>query len=539
MQLAASSQTEEFSPFIVTSSPYRDLWPFFVGCVCLPFCNFPFINGPEVSKYLILYIVASLGLFSISRNKEVFVPRLSSSQVSLLLALSGVLVFNYIYHRVNFFETESIERILFWSLFLYYSYSIREFQKSEKVFLYLALFLGTGLFISAGFLNFIFNDRFLSFTFQNINKAAEYVGLSLALQLGFFSQTKGKSKKLLFGLISASLAYVYFTNCRSVFLGIAGVIGYLLMARVMKPRDFLKLLLGSSFFILMFQTIFRMLGAFPTDMTHKWGSTVERWHLLQNTFSLIQDFPWGVGLGKYGQAATPYMKSLPNGAFTEGYYLFSPFSEPIRFVAEEGILTSLLIFLFFSSFMFPFHKFKTLSEKCPEAIAFFILFLVQCLFQYPLYQPISLFMVPFVLAYTAHFTIGQRSLRIPLSSWMKRGGGICFACIVVAMGVSSYISLYQVNNLALTKKVYSFWKDPSLLRNILFMSHLNENYTDMHEYALKELKRNPQNLIAFKYLGLSYVYKGDISKGCSYLKFYQAAYFPPSTVDGKIKEFCP
>ena len=538
MQLTTISKAEVFSPFTSLSSHDKNLWPFFFGCICLPFCDFPFVNGPEISKYIVLYVIASCGFFLIAREKALSILYLTSYQVYLLLALIGVLFFNYTYHRVNFFSPPSIERVLFWALFLYYSYSMREIQKSEKIFLYGALFMGTGLFISAGFLNFIFNDRFLSFTFHNINKSAEYVGLSLAVQLGLFSQTRGKVRKILFGLISGSLAYVYFTNCRSIFLGIVAVIGYLLWARVMKSRDFFKLALGAFFSILMFQTIFHRLGTFPTDMTHKWGSTVERWHLLKNTFSLIQDFPWGVGLGKYGNAATPYMKNLPNGAFTEGYFLFSPLSEPVRFVAEEGIVASFLIFLFFFSFIFPFHKLKTISEKCPEAIAFFVIFFVQCLFQYPFYQPLPLFIVPFVLAYTAHFTIGQRSFVASASFWIKKGVGVYFAFAAIVIGGSSYISFHQIDNLALTQKVYRFWKDPSLLRNILFMSHVNENYADMHAYALREWERDPQNLISLKYLGLSYLYKGDLSKGCSYLRSYQAAYSPPSTVDEKIKKFC-
>lgn len=516
---------------------HQQLLPFFLGSLFLPFFMTPFFPGWDSSKWVLVYALVVLSAL-LSSCSHFFIPHLTRVQRWLLFSMICILCIDYFYHNVSLYNKETMERLAFWSLFVCYFSSLKFIDFLEKKYLYIPLFISTGLFIICAFSNFIFIKPFLSFTFGNLNKSAEFVGFSLALQLGLYSQFEGKLKKFLLLLISISLAYLYFTKCRSASLGVIFVLGYLLWTQNLSLRAFLHILLGASFFTFFFEFIFFELGSFPTDMSLKWGSTLERWQLLLNTLDLIRDAPLGIGLGRYEFAAAPYMKNLPRGAFDENYSIFSPYNEPLRFLAEEGVITCFAMFLFFASFIFPLQKLKKISLKCPEALAFFIFFGFQFLLQYPLGQPFPFFMVPFVLAYTARYALDLKPTVFLSRSWIK----LCLATYLflsmILMIVTLYISANNIHNIRLNKVLYSFYPDTHILKNILFISYVNKDYKTTKEYAIKELKREPQNLPALKYLGLSLLCEGDYKRGCTYLKTYNAAYAPPSSVWQAIKKYC-
>ena len=69
------------------------------------------------------------------------------------------------------------------------------------------------------------------------------------------------------------------------------------------------------------------------------------------------------------------------------------------------------------------------------------------------------------------------------------------------------------------------------------MPYVNKNYGETKELALKELEREPQNLLALKYLGLANVNLGNTGEGCTQLKVYNQAYPLPSSIE-EIAEYC-
>lgn len=525
MRLKAFFQTKTF------------LFPFFLGSFFLPFCAFPFLSNWDSSKWLFLYSITGVSLLSLKRNSSFVAPKLRPYQQGLLLGLLILFIFNFFFHPTSFFEKEFVDRLLFWTLFFYFCSTLYGTKNLEKRGV-LPLFWGTALFIILSFLNFIFVSPYLSFTFGNLNKSAEFVGLSLALQLGLVSQFKNKGKKLLLILICFSLAYLYFTKCRSAWLGVTGIVMYLIGTRALSLKDILSITLGTCFLIGFFELIFNHIDRIPMILSLKEDSILERWSLLQNTLSLIYDFPLGVGLGHYGDAAIPYMKNLPKQAFIEGYSVFSPHNEILRFIAEDGLPAFLIFILFLLSFIFPLDKIKKISTQCPESMAFFIFLLIQCLFQFPFIQPFPLLIVPFCLAYTFAFTKELKAFPSPL--WKKGANvlGVFFLIMTLLQGTAWIVAQRAFNTLTLNKSVYTLWKDRSLLVNILILTWSEGRYAETKNYALQALKIDPSNPQALKFLGLAEWELGNISKGCEILKKYESFYAKPTTIHQKVEEVC-
>jgi hypothetical protein len=529
---------------------YKQFLPFFLGSALLPFCVFPFMSRWDAPKWILLYLLTASNLLLTSRDAQFSIPYLTKLQKYFLVLAVSVIFFNYFYHKVSFFENASMERILFWALFFYYCASFKSLDISDKQYLYIPLFMGTGLFVICAFLGFSLNKSSLAFTFYNINKSAEFVGFSLVLQLGLFSSYQGKIKKILFFLIAVSLAYLYFTKCRSTSIGVICVIGYLFWTRNLSLKSCCCLLLTAGIFIIIVSSISSIVSSTSSNIFQ--GTPLEkgssgRSQLLLSTLALIREFPLGVGLGRYEAAMPPYVK------LSEYYnFIFSPHNEALRFIAEDGIIQCALIGLLFVSFVFPFQKLKKISALCPESIAFFIFFIFQFLFQFPLIQPFPLFLIPFVLAYTAHYTnelTCHRSLQLRrkskifegFSSWyllFNRFIGGVFLLSTIALTTSFYISEGFFESIDLNKYIYHAWNNKENLHNIVFMSYADKNYKEVKEYAIKGLINEPQDLFLIKYLGLTTLNEGNVEKGCSYLKIYDDAYQNRSSVHEKIIQNC-
>lgn len=503
----------------------------------LPFCIFPFLPTWDLAKFILLYLLNALSLLLIFRSNFIVVPRTNQFQKHLIYIILVLLLYNYFVHKISFFSTSSIERLLFWSLFFYYCYALPFFKKPEQKYMYIPLFIGTGAFITGAFLSIILTKGSFSFSFYNINQAAEYVGFSLSLQLGLLSYFKKKAHKILMLLIGASFLYLYFSQCRSAFLGSILCLGYILWKNNFYiSRRYLFYILLLSTTLITLAIIASLTIEFPYGkMWNKSVSSSTRGEIILNTLSLIYHFPLGVGVGRFEYAA----QSFPLPAFYEdAIYIFSPHSEIFRFLVEDGIITSLLIFILFLSFIFPFQKLKKISDHCPESITFLIFFIVQFLFQYPLSQPFPLLLIPFVLASTFHNARALKNYSFPHLQWGVRCFGVFFVFIAIILTISSYISFHYFDNTKLNSYVYRLWKDPQSLKNILMVSYINEQYHQTKRYALKELKREPQNLFALKYLGLSALKEGNMDEGCQHLKIYDEAYLKQSSVHREIERQC-
>jgi hypothetical protein len=527
-----------FLQFITFGKQHKLFIPFFGGCFFLPLYLIPFLPGYDPSKWVLLYIFSSLSLILIIPGSCIYVPSLNRTQSYLLAGLGVGLVFNYFYHENHFLGKETLDRLMFWSLVFCYCTCFKPFDFSEKKNFFYPLFLGTSVFVVGGFLNFIFVKPQLSFTFGNLNKAAEFVGFSLVLQLGLLSSYSKKMQKWLILLISLSLTYIYFAKCRSVWIGIACVFVYLIGTKKVSQRSLFHIFFGVLALILSFEIILLFKGEVPLNLSAKEGSFSERWQILLNTLALAWDHPLGIGFGRFGFAAAPYMQNLPQNAFTEMYQLFSPYNEALRFLVEEGIIICLLLLSLCISFIYPFQKLECLSRMCPESVAFLIFFLVQSAFQYPLNQPFGLFLLPFILSYTAHYTIGLHPLYVPYLPSLKVTLAILFGCAALALGVTMHVNSSFPFDTTLAKTLYPFWKDQNLLKIILSNSYLNEDYKETKTFALQELKKEPQNLIALKYLGLANIKTGERKEGCTQLILYNNTFSLRSSVFKEIHEYC-
>ena len=188
-------------------------------------------------------------------------------------------------------------------------------------------------------------------TFGNKNILAEFLGFSLVLFLAFIDSNDLKLKYSLKVLSAALIVYLYFLECRSVFLALLVTCAFLLIRKRLKFRTLQEILCYAAvLFALLhlpkpgFITInnvsqikveFPLLPSTITNPTCRSFSLFERINFWKASWKMIQDHPWGVGSDRFDYAFLPYkMQFMP---LREQEIEKSPHNEYLRFLSEEGL----------------------------------------------------------------------------------------------------------------------------------------------------------------------------------------------------------
>lgn len=497
------------------------LSPILIGFVITPFLVMEIsFNYYYMEKFFAIFVSGLIGIGILASGKlESFIPFLSWRTFLILLALIVVLLANYIIHKTSPLSFETLQRIIFWSLVVYISSYVHSLPVDDRPLLFIPLLFGASVFIILDlFLFTIIGEKLPGFTFGNPNIAAEYTGFCLSLALGLHTFFKTSKRVFMLDIFSClATAYIYFTNCRSAYIGVALVIVYLVCVRILSIKTLTRLAIISVVTILSIHLLFEALHDSKTLGTiFKVSSTSVRWNLVRDTLEMIKQNPLGFGLGTYEFNAIPYLDHV-RSYLNEQIIFRSPHVEMLRFMAEDGILASILMVLMFGSYAIDnLHKLQKVIRDHPEIPCFALFFFVQFLFQFPLENPFPNFMTALLLGYTIAF-IGKKNTRIK-----EKSKHLVFIVLLglLSVGVlskvfSSYISYWHPKRKILNVIAYTI--DPShwAARLNVVRIYLDTNQLiEAEALAREELKERPNNFRAMGYLIQIFLKQNRIAEAC-------------------------
>ena len=128
----------------------------------------------------------------------------------------------------------------------------------------------------------------------------------------------------------------------------------------------------------------------------KENSASERLAILKQTWEMIKDNPLGVGADYFEFSFIPYKNSVPSFPPRENSLEKSPHNEFLRFLAEDGIIST-LIGIIFIYWHFSINRRKILNflqdESGCQALALVVFLIPELLFQFPLQTPFPFLLV--------------------------------------------------------------------------------------------------------------------------------------------------
>ncbi|MBX9696974.1 MAG: hypothetical protein K2X53_02715, partial [Alphaproteobacteria bacterium] len=236
------------------------LIPLMIGFLAVPFLVMRVcFNYYYMEKFFAVFMAGiwCVGLLAFGGLK-LRLPTFSKRTNYIIFALLIVLGFNYALHQISPFSFETLQRLVFWALALYALSYIQSLKSVDRPFIFLPLLCGLGLFILGDLTIFmVIGENLPGFTFGNPNIAAEYSGICLALILGLYKHFRSSPKIWMLEILSAlSMAHIYFTNCRSAYIGVAFVVVYVLGTKRFPIKALGRILLISAGIILIFHFSF-------------------------------------------------------------------------------------------------------------------------------------------------------------------------------------------------------------------------------------------------------------------------------------------
>lgn len=521
-------------------------FPFLLGAVVLPFSVsniFPY--SFKTIKFFIAFLATILGIVFLAFLKnEFYILQLKKRTLYLFFSLIFILIINYFIHDLKFYFIETYYRLIFWSLFLFFLSFARSLKDGKREIIFIPIFLGTALFITLDlFIFIIFAEHPPYFTFGNQNMSAEYVGLVFGLMLGCYKNyEKIKMKYFLDFFIPLTASYIFFTNCRSAYIGIILIIIYFLLSKELTIKDFIKIFLifitVTSLISLLFKNLHdaNLIGL----SFEKIATTLERWLLLKNSLKMLLNNPLGIGLGQYEFQSIPYLSELVP-ILNEKMIYQSPHVEFLRFMIEDGLLASGIIILILLSFFYDVrHKIRPTLKSYPEIAGYFIFFIVQFIFQFPLDNPFPFFMTAFMGAYFL------ACLDVPVITLKtKKYRKILLTLFsILILGAAPRIFSNYVDCCYPNHRTYNDWActfDPgnwNACLNVVAIDLANKQYDSAKKRAFKELSKRLLLFPALKYLALTYLEEKNYSKACFYLKKYDDLFARKSSLNVIKKEIC-
>ncbi len=467
-------------------------------------------------------------------------PKISLYLIGLIVLIMGI---NSYIHEVPLFSYENIRRLLFWGVSIFFLNFFYEQKEQGFVIIEKIISLSLTVFLCLAFYQYILHSHIPPYiTFGNINLSAEFVGFSLVFPFGMVMRTWRESKKspLLNLLIAATLAYLYFTFCRSITIAVAIMIIFSIYINKNSFQEIIKIISITALFIIIIYKITELLHP-SLSIAAPAKSFSFRWLLYLDVIQMIMDNPLGVGLGQFEFASLPYLANLfPE--HNETIIFLSPHNEFLHYLSEEGVILSILFFLLGTSVLFNFLKdIKLIFIRYPEFPLFSIVLFTQSLFQFPLIEPLPYCIIAMMLGYCFSL-IKQDYVICKLTKSLRStllGGHFLVFIILTFYFSSEYISSNFPNNEALNKKACS-----SVSRNWyaclnVASSYIKKaNYSQAEAYALRTLKWQPFNHQGIKTLGFISLYQGRREKACKLFEIYNSFFQNKTSLRQVINQEC-
>lgn len=370
--------------------------------------------------------------------------------------------------------------------------------------------------------------RFFAGTFGENNMCAQFLCLALAVVLPL-RQSAIRTRWFYWSSLVSVVIFTFLNlhQSRSALIG-AGLI-VTLLTFLHGKREFIRIGCIAALGLLLsvgLQSL-QKTAAVPTD---KSNSTADRKELYLETANMIWQVPFGVGSGRYEFDSIPFLKG---GKFQAGEAMVykSPHSEPLRFLAEEGIAWSIVAGLAMLM-IFGFKQlFRSLRAGDPQAIAISAVCLAltpEFLFQFPLENAVPLYFFGFLVA------ARLKRIENPVVSQGLSKYVIGFIAVVVV----SFASLFAFSNYQATTAVrseeyvsachrstYNWFLCTSAARAAIESGDTKTGRALM----LDELSRRPFDYMALRNLGIAEWTEGKKERACEYFVREQLLLGPENT----------
>jgi O-antigen ligase len=513
----------------------------------------PFAEIKWIALYAIAFVVLLFAVIkSVVGKRMIEIPKVSPVfwWGAFLILLNQVIV--QIAHSQPLMNDYWVDRVSFLVFFiLAFNLQSRDAQ------FYKRLVRAAVFSVTAFTIGFLFTLLFrspttneLALSLGNINMAAQFLSFSLPFVFIELMEARKERSSLVQNLLSALLVLIYtavfFTACRSCWIGSLGVLAYFALARRIFSFKRIAVMVASVVMLILSIHAFSLVK--PSSATEFFSAKVQnysratgmsgRGDAWKQTLRMISDHPFGIGPDRFQMSFLEYQ--IANHMKTEeGIFWPSPHDEALRILSEEG-WAGLLFFAMAAGALlwFLFQSSESYGIARTLLIATLIVWVPELIFQFPLAMANSMVILALVLGSVCGLCASTSRIQI------SRALPLCALLMVAMIGGSHAVFRTLERKYPNDRR----WTDlacrmsPSYWQACVNAIGLNMmyGYSDRaHQIVDQILDNYPNHYPTLKAAGNIAFFENDKRSGCGYLTRYDAIFDSRSSLHPQLEKLCP
>lgn len=370
-------------------------------------------------------------------------------------------------------------------------------------------------------------------TFGQMNILGEYLLLLFPYTLTRLLNLKTREDRMIAWWSGAAIVgqiyLLWFTRSRSCLLGAAAVLGWLWWKKSLN-RKHLGIMILSTVVIVVSEL------AFPISAERlavlKAASAMSRWGILNASFKMFVERPWGWGLGAFEYGSIPFQIGTSEAPIETIVY-HSPHTEFMRWLCEDGVLGTLLILLAYAVL-----SRRVWRDGRPWLVATLIAFLCQTCLQFPFLNPFPVVAAIVFLALLAPLPMVAEN---PRRLWLKKTVLVIATLFVLGMGLAR-VSLEWSLDAALVAQGSSAcertpWNWRVCLNDI--RATLSQKGPQAgQDLAVAEMRKRPFNFVALRFYSISENELGHRNQTCETATLYDWLFASHSEIHDFVTGSC-
>ena len=498
-----------------------------------------------VIKWKILHLFTAFALFQLFFvHKVLAFPSFKRSIGWTFLGIISLWIFEYFFHYIPLISEVTVDRMAFIVLTIFFYQLFKRSPETLDLIGY-ALIFSMGCFIFFTFYkrNLVWPDIMalspfrhpdkVSLTFGNENMAAQFFGIAvIAVFRQIFIVPQFWFKLLCGFLFCIFMFFLVATSCRSVAIGTC--LGTILYGVFKFPSFYQKRIVIGVFLACIL--------ASPFLFHLRASSAYHRLEMWKNALTMAQDYPLGVGRGKFNFYHVLYQENTQIQPRSENLVDRTPHNEFLKYLTEEGWifvgLVFCLIFLFLRHYGWELLSLLKGNERTQFAIAFFALLLVEGMVQFPFEVAFTFLTIVMVLGYVLSLLPSREKFTWPLILSIPLF--VFFSSAIAALGIANlgngckaHTTLFP--RLGCTIAPYEWRTCDRQGYNLV----IQKEYSELVQHCLQQLIWRPYNFPVLFQLGYAYHQMGQMEQSCKIAWFYDRLFNHRSRLSSFLKHHCP
>jgi hypothetical protein len=550
---------------------------YFLGFLILPlFYSSLFREIYIFPKWILLYIIFLLIILQPIFYRTTFKYPKLPYKLNLLSSLFILyIIIKLIYHNIFLVNPYVLDRVIFVFLIIFF-FNISSFRKNKilldilpPLLIAITVVLGVSFFQLLTEIKLIPRESNTSFSilssfFGHINMASEFVGFCIITLLCIYKDIKKKALKFyIILIISFSLSFLYFSMCRSVYIGVFLSALYLICSKKsIRILTFIKISVLSILIIfniqnylitnkITFKSWINKSTIIHKDNTNKVlidkkGSLNTRLNLITSSIYSIINNPMGFGPGRFQFNIVPFSSSLDNSEIRENWTQTSPHNSFLRWATEDGIDIVLLGALLFIFFLYSFKNKIILqirnNKEFNYLIAISIYLFVDMLFQFPFEMSFCFFVTAFTTGHLL-YSITKDNIKEKTITPAFQKALLLVSIIFITASYNiiwsrhiEYTSSHDFKKIQYACKIYPFNHRACLS---LTNHHIKRGELDKAKKIISSsLKDIPNNFLFIEKLAWTHKLNGDFKQECKQLYKYDKIFSHKSSKNILLRTHC-